>query len=225
LLLNNVTNAQSFNYERDYNNILKHSQTKGDSLEYKKLLPKFLKNDKSLTVYQTLALMIGYSGLPTYKPFNDLKTEHLILHLNDSAKYDDAIRVCDSFLRFHPLNQAAIIEKAYAFFKLKKTDSAVYYKQQFANLMAAMDWSGDGHSPDKAMFALGLEDGRNFADKYYHADVLDSKTLLDSHGNYCNAVDLKFKKNGKTDNMTFYFVLQHAANTTAKKNADINKKP
>ena len=223
LFTSTISHAQSFNYERDYNSILKQTQTKGDSLNYNRLLPRFLNNDKSLTVFQILALMIGYSGLPEYKPFDDLKTEHTILHLNDSAKYEVAIHLCDSFLHHHPLNQLAIIEKAYAYYKLKKNDSAAYYKKQFANIMAAMDWSGDGRSADKAMFALGLEDGKNFADKYYHADVGETKTVIDKYGNYCSAVKMNYKKDGKTDSMVFYFVLQHAANTTTEKK--VNNKP
>lgn len=217
-----TANAQTFNYERDYNNILRQTQTIGDSLNYNKLLPKFLRNDKSLTVFEVLALMIGYSGRPEYRPFEDLKTEHLMLHLNDSAKYENAVHLCDSFLKFHPLNQTAIIEKAYAYYKLKNNDSAVYYKKQFANIMTAMDWSGDGRTPEKAMFALGLEDGKNFADKYYHADVGDTKTIINKYGNYCSAVEMKYKKDGKTNSLIFYFVLQHAANTTAKKGSNNN---
>jgi hypothetical protein len=227
LLLSTIgCKAQSFNYQKDYNTLLMHTQTKGDSIDYKSLLPKFLNNDPKLTVYQTLALMIGYTGLPDYKPFEDIKIERLLLQLNDSAKYEQVLTMCDTFLITHPLNQTAIIEKAYAFYKLKKNDSAAFYKEQFGRLMAAMDWSNNGRSPNTAMFAIGPKDGQNFVDKYYHADVGNTGNTTDKDGNYCSSVEMKYKKEGKDKSVVFYFVLQHAANSTAKKNnVQVNKKP
>jgi len=208
--------AQHFNYEKDYPAILKRTQTKGDSLNYVSLLPKFLKNDPTLSVYETLCLMIGYSGLPGYKPFNDVKTERWLIRLNDSARYETVLKVCDTFLKRQPLNQAAIIEKAYAFYKLNKNDSAAFYKEQFARIMATMDWSNDGRTPGTAMFALGPDDGKNFADKYYHAEVGKTGTVLNDQGNYCSSVETLFKRDGKQKSTVFYFVLQHALNTADK---------
>lgn len=209
--------AQPFNYERDYPALLKRTQHKGDSIYYFTLLPKFISNDSSMSVYETLCLMIGYTGLPEYKPFEDIKTERLLLKLNDSTQYESVLKICDTFLQRHPLNQAAIIEKAYAFYKLNKNDSAAFYKEQFARIMATMDWSNDGRTVDNAMFALGPDDGKNFADKYYHAEVAQVGTVTDSHGNYCSKVEMIYKKEGKEHSIYFYFVLQHAANTTARK--------
>lgn len=209
--------AQHFNYEKDYPIILKKTQTKNDSLNYFTLLPKFLNNDSSLSVYETLSLMIGYSGLPDYRPFTDIKTERLLVQLNDSAKYETVLKACDTFLERHPLNQAGIIEKAYAFYKLNKNDSAAFYKEQFARIMATIDWSSDGRTPETAMFALGPDDGKNFADKYYHAEVGKTGTVINNYGNYCSSVETLYKKDGKQKSVIFYFVLQHAANTTAGK--------
>jgi len=219
----NRAQGQAFQYARDYERILQQTQTPGDSLEYGKLLPLFRANDRNLTVYQMLALMIGYTGRPEYRPFEDVKTERLLLRLNDSARYKETLTACDTFLRSHPLNQAAIIEKAYAFYKLGRNDSAAFYKEQFGRLMAAMDWSGNGRSPDGAMFAMGPEDGLNFVDKYYHAEVSRSRSVTDSDGNYCSAVEMKFRKDGQDRHVVFYFILQHAANTTAKKSPPAHK--
>jgi hypothetical protein len=209
--------AQHFNYEKDYAAILKRTQAKNDNLNYVTLLPKFLNNDSSLSVYEMLCLMIGYSGLPVYKPFTDVKTERLIVELNDSARYETALKVCDTFLAKHPLNQGGIIEKAYAFYKLNKNDSAAFYKEQFARIMATMDWSNDGRTPETAMFALGPDDGKNFADKYYHAEVGNTSNIINNYGNYCSSVEMLYKKEGKQKSAIFYFILQHAANTTARK--------
>ncbi len=209
--------AQKFSYHLDYEKLLKRTRQKNDSLYYPTLLRAFLKNDSTLTVYQMLSLMVGYTGLSGFSPYDDLKTEKLIYKFNDSARYDEVIHICDTFLKTHPLNQQAIIEKSYAFHKLGNADSSRFYKEQFSRIMAAMDWSADGRSPDHAMFAIGPNDGRNFIDKYYHAELGRHSTTEDSQGNFCDMLEIKFKKKGKEESAVFFFVIQHAVNTTAKK--------
>lgn len=208
--------AQNFSYQRDYDKILARTKIKSDSLYYPALLPLFLKNDSTLSVFKMLSLMIGYTGLPGYRPFDDIRTEKRIYTLNDSARYEEAVRLADSFLKTHPLNQTAIIEKSYAYHKLNKEDSSRYYKEQFGRIMAAMDWSGNGRSPDYAMFSIGPHDGRNFIDKYYHSEVGRDGSEEDSDGNFCDMLEMKFKRKGKTESVVFFFVIQHAVNTTAK---------
>lgn len=198
LFLSAHSYAQQFNYERDYPAIVQRSKNTTDSLSYKKLLPKFLNNDATLTVYETLCVMIGYTGLSNYKPFDDLKTERYITTLNDSAKYELALKTCDTFLAHHPLNQKALIEKAYAFYKLKNDDSATFYKGQFAKIMAAMDWSNNGRTANTAMFAIGPEDGQNFVDKYYHAEVGSIAATTDKDGNYCSKIEMKYKQKARS---------------------------
>lgn len=215
-LLSFAAKAQHFDYNHDYERILTRTHNVADSLYYPALLTRFCTNDPNLTVFQVLVLMIGYTGREDFHPYNDLKTEQLIYRLNDSARYKDVISVCDTFLRQHPMNQQAIIEKAYAFHQLKQPDSSQFYKQQFGRIMAAMDWSADGGTPDRAMFAIGPKDGANFIDKYYHADLGRSGTTEDSQGNFCNMLEMKFKKEGKEQTRVLYFVIQHAVNTTAK---------
>ena len=161
--------------------------------------------------------MIGYTGWEQYAPYEDLKIERLIYKLNDSARYQEAIAVCDTFLKTHPLNQQAIIEKSYAFHKLNQPDSSRYYKEQFGRIMAAMDWSADGRSPDHAMFAIGPDDGKNFIDKYYHAELGRDGSDEDSNGNFCDMLEMKIKQKGKEQSVVFFFAIQHAVNTTAKK--------
>jgi hypothetical protein len=212
-----VSYGQNFSYHNDYERILQRTKQKADSLYYPTLLSSFLKNDSSLSVYKMLCLMIGYTGRKDFDPYHDLKTEKLIYELNDSTRYNDVITVCDTFLKTHPLNQQAIIEKSYAFHKLGQLDSSKYYKEQFGRIMAAMDWSANGRSPDHAMFAIGPHDGKNFIDKYYRADLGRSGSDEDSHGNFCDILEMKIKRNGKEQSVVFFFVIQHAVNTTGKR--------
>lgn len=212
-----VCYGQNFSYHRDYEKILQQTKQETDSLYYPTLLSSFQKNDSSLSVYKMLCLMIGYTSRKNFDPYHDLETEKFIYKLNDSARYHEVIKLCDTFLKTHPLNQQAIIEKSYAFHKLDQSDSSKYYKEQFGRIMAAMDWSADGRSPDHAMFAIGPGDGKNFIDKYYHADLGRSGSDEDSHGNFCDMLEMKIKRNGKEQSVVFFFVIQHAVNTTAKR--------
>lgn len=213
LLAGHAARGQNFDYNKDYEQLLKRSKDPKDSLYYEGLLQRFRVNDKKLTVFETLALMIGYTGTKNYKPYAYLKTERAIKVLNDSARYEQVLKTTDTFLAAHPLSQQAIIEKAYAFHQLKQKDSSLFYKEQFGRIMAAMDWSNDGRTPETAMFAVGQRDGENFIDKYYHADLGRDGAVEDRNGNLCDMLEMKFKKDGVEKSLVFYFVIQHATNT------------
>lgn len=210
-----LVRGQSFEYNRDYEKGLSRSRDKTDMLYYPRLLPRFLTQDTTLTVTDMLYLMIGYTGLPGFRPYQDMETEKRIYRLNNEAQYAAAILICDTFLQQHPLNQSAIIEKAYAFHQLGKKDSAAFYKEQFGRIMAAMDWSGNGHDPESAIFSIGPYDGQNFIDKYYHADLGRSGSAEDSKGNFCYQLEMLFKRAGQKQAVVLFFAIQHAVNTTA----------
>ncbi len=210
-----LVQGQSFDYNRDYEKGLNRSRDKADALYYPRLLPRFLAQDTTLTVTEMLYLMIGYTGLPGFRPYEDIETEKRVYRLNNEAKYKEAILVCDTFLQRHPLNQSAIIEKAYAFHQLGRKDSAAFYKEQFGRIMAAMDWSGSGHDPESAIFSIGPYDGQNFVDKYYHADPGRSGSAEDSKGNFCYKLEMLFKRDGQKQSVVLFFAVQHAVNTTA----------
>ncbi len=217
-LLNWAAPAQSqeFLYDRDYQPMLLRSKTQGDPFYYSNLLSRFLVNDSTLSVIEMMYLMIGYTGTPYFQPYLYRATEKTIKSLNDQRRYKEALMICDTFLTRYPLSQSAIIEKAYAFHQLKQYDSAVHYKEQFARIMAAMDWSADGHSPETAMFAIGPYDGQNFVDMYYHAELGKINTVENQNGDLCSAVEIIFKQKEQVQKTNFYFVIQHAANTLKK---------
>jgi hypothetical protein len=210
-----VVQAQTFDYQRDYDKMLARTKNKADTMCYEALLPRFLEQDTTLTVTEMLYLMIGYTGQPGFKPYQDLETEKRVYRLNNEAKYNEAIQAADTFLQEHPLNQSVLIEKAFAFHQLKQKDSAAVYKGQFSRIMAAMDWSARGRTPEEAIFSMGPRDGQNFIDKYYHADLGRSGTAEDHDGNLCQMLEMKFKKAGKEQAVVLYFAIQHAVNTTA----------
>ena len=210
-----MVKAQVFDYHKDYDKMLVRTQDKADTMYYNRLLPRFLKLDTTLTVKEMLYLMVGYTGQPGFKPYQDLETEKRVYSLNNEARYDKAIQAADSFLKLHPLNQSVLIEKAFAYHQLKQLDSAAFYKGQFSRIMATMDWSARGRTPEEAIFAIGPQDGQNFIDKYYHADLGRSGSAEDRDGNFCQMLEMKFRKAGKEQAVVLYFAIQHAVNTTA----------
>jgi hypothetical protein len=207
--------AQAFDYHRDYERMLTRTKDKTDTVYYQYLLPRFQAQDTTLTVAEMLYLMIGYTGQPGFNPYKDLETEKRVYRLNNEGKYAEAIQASDTFLQQHPLNQSVLIEKAFAFHQLKQSDSATFYKGQFSRIMAAMDWSAGGRTPEEAIFSIGPQDGNNFIDKYYHADLGRSGSTEDRNGNFCQMLEMKFRKSGKEQSVVLYFAIQHAVNTTA----------
>jgi len=71
----------TFNYRKDFKNILAKTKDKSDNLSYEKLLKRFTVNDTTLTDYDVLALLIGYTDKPEYKPYSDITTEREIYNL------------------------------------------------------------------------------------------------------------------------------------------------
>ena len=205
--------AQNFNYEEDYKKILQRSKNINDSLYYGKLLKRFNANDTTLSNFEVLALMIGYTGQKNFKPYSYLDIEEEIYMLNDKAKFKDAIKVSDTFIISHPVSQIALIEKSYAFHKLGIKDSANKYSFRFRKIMEAMAWSGNGKTPETAIFAVGPTDGQNFIKKYYGADIGAMGSTRDKYENFCDMLEMKYEKNGETKSVKLYFAIEHATNT------------
>jgi len=137
------TYGQEFDYHRDYETILSQTRDTSDALNYDVLLDKFQDNDTTLTDFEVLALLIGFTENEHFKPYDYLTTERDIYALNGNGHYEEALSMCDSFLVKVPLSQQALLEKSYSHHKLEQADSAQYYILQFRRIMSAMAYSGD----------------------------------------------------------------------------------
>lgn len=197
----------NFDYQRDFNTILARSKDPNDKLYYDKLLKRFQATDSTLTGYEVLALMIGFTDKPAYRPYHDLIAERTIYRLNGDKKYNEALDTATIFLNTHPLSLKTLFEKAYAFHKLNKEDSASLYLCQGRLILKAMRFSGDGHSPDTPIFALGPADGQDYIYKA-GADIGTMGDGQDKYGNFLDILEAKLK-DGKS--VTLYFIIQHAA--------------
>lgn len=204
-----ITKAQvNFNYQKDYELIAARTGDFRDVLYYDKLRDRFTRNDTSLSNFEVLSLLIGFSKQSNFKPKEDYQKEQRIYNLNSEGKYQDAITEAGHFLRTHPVSEAAIIEKSYAFMQLGKKDSADYYLRQFSLIMSAMTYSGSGTSVEDPIFALAPGDAQNYIIKYLVADVGTMTSTTDKAGNYVDVMDVKFADGHVTP---YYFITQHAA--------------
>lgn len=200
------TSGQAFDYKRDFKPILEQTQDKGSPLFYQKLLIRFLDNDTSLSNAETLALMIGYTEDPHYKPFEDMEPEKEVFDLNDEGSFEDALVKGKNYLQKHPLSLRVLKEVSYTYHSLKKEDSANYYMDLVDKIMNAMTYSGNGKKPETPMFSLGLADGEYFIPNV-GMKVLNKDTDWNKDNLFMEIIDAS--KSGD-DHINYYFVIQHA---------------
>lgn len=217
-----VGQEYSFTYHTDYPRLLARTQTKADELYYPKQLKRFVQNDTSLTDYEVLALLIGFTADKNYHAYPDLAVERSLYKLNDQGRYREAASKGRSFNKTHPLNQMALIELSFAYHQLHKPDSSAYFVRQFHRVMDAMALSGSGLHPDSALFSLTPADGQNFILKYLRAEIGHMRSGTDSHGNYLDIIEYVSEEDGAR--LPLYFNIQHAAKQLKKQLRESNEK-
>lgn len=199
----------SFHYASDFKKVLTKTKDPADALSYDKLLKRFNANDSTLSDYEVLALLIGFTDKPEYKPYDDLDIEREIYKLNGEKKYAEALELANKFLKTHPLSVKALFEKSYAYHKLDQDKDATYFATQGFMIFKAMYFSGDGQSQETASFALGPADGQDYIYKFVRADIGTMGSGRDGNNNFLDILDAKFKDGHVVQ---LYFIIQHATN-------------
>jgi len=197
----------AFNYRNDFKNILAKTKDKSDNLSYEKLLKRFTVNDTTLTDYDVLALLIGYTDKAEYKPYSDITTERQIYNLNGDEKYKEGLELGLKFIKTHPLNVKTLFEISYSYHKLNQKDSAKIYSNQGFRIFEAMYFSGNGKTKETPTFALGPADGQDYIYKFVNADIGTMGSGRDKNGDFLDILEAKFK-DGHTLNL--FFIIQHA---------------
>lgn len=197
----------AFNYKDDFQKVLAKTKDINDKLSYSKLLKRFTASDTTLTDFEVLALLIGFTDKPEYKPYDDLTTEREVYKLNGEKKYQEGLDKANEFLKTHPLSVKALFEKSYSFHKLEKNDSAQYYMYQGQRIFKAMYFSGDGKTTETPTFALGPADGQDYIKKFVGVKIGVMGSGKDKNGNFLDILEVKFE-DGQT--MNLYFIIQHA---------------
>jgi len=229
-----------FNYHRDFKAIFEQTKADTSALYYDKLLARFLLNDSSLTHAETLALMIGFTEDPYYKPLEDMESELEIFEHNKSSEFHEAIEKGRPFLEHHPLSLLTLREVSFAYNRLGKEysknsqfdsavicqDSSKYFMDLNDKIMEAMIYSGKGRRTDNPIFSLGLADGEYFLPNVGY-EIEKKATDWNRDKDFMEIIQVV---NDQAVSINYYFVIQHAkvkidndkANEMASKK---NKKP
>jgi hypothetical protein len=221
-LSDSVPPVLTFNYKKDYKSLLDSSQDPASVYYYPTLLKRFNDNDSTLSNYEVLALMVGHTISPKYKPLEDLEKENEIFELNLGGKYEEALSKGISFLKSRALNLLVFREVAYAYEQQSKyyskelqfekaiqyQDSSKYYMSLNDKIMEAMIFSGKGKSPKEPIFSLGLSDG-----EYFIFNVGFEIEKKDTEWSKDGLFQLKITAIQGLMPSTYYFVIQHARDT------------
>jgi hypothetical protein len=208
----------TFNYQNDFNNILEKTKDPKDNLFYDNLLKRFSVNDTTMTSHEVLALLIGFTAKPEYKPYSDFNIEREIYRLNDENKYQEGLDAGLKFIKTNPFSIKALVEITYSYYKLGKEDSARYYRDRGKRIFQAMYYSGNGKETETPTFALGPTDGQDYVHKFIGAEIGTMGSGQDKNGNFLDKIEAKFE-DGQT--VMLYFIIQHA---TAKMFSEENLK-
>lgn len=195
-----------FNFQRDFKAILEKTKDKTSDLYYQKLLIRFLDNDSSLSRAETLALLIGFTENPHYKPYKDMGTEKEIFDMNEDGDYEAALVESKIYLQTHPVSLRILKERSYSYHQLRKQDSAKYFMDLVDKVMGAMIYSGKGKTQDAAIFSLGLIDGEHFIENA-GLTVANKTTSSAKSKTLYYIVDALSDEGTHTD---YFFILQHA---------------
>ena len=198
LIAGQITYSQtSFNYKDDFNKVLSKSKDLKDNLSYDKNLKRFNSNDTTLTDYEILALLIGFTDKPQYRPYQDLDIERDIYKLNGDKKYKAGLEKGKKFIETHPLSVKTLFEISFSFHKLNKEDSAQYYLYQGQRIFKAMNFSGDGKTKETPTFSLGPTDGQDYINKFVGGDIGTMRSGRDKNGNFLDILEVKFEDGNK----------------------------
>jgi len=195
-----------FDYGRDFKAIVEKTKDRTSAFYYDKLLKKFLDEDSTITKQETLALMIGFTEDPHFKPWEDLQTEKEIFDMNDSADYQGSLDASKPYLNTHPLSLRILKERSFSYNQLKQKDSAIYYMNLVDKIMKAMIYSGKGKKPETPIFSLGLADGEYFIPNV-GMSVAGKSTDWDKHSRFLEIIDAM---NDMGEHNKYYFIIQHA---------------
>lgn len=205
-----------FSYHRDFKVLLSRTQDKTDPFYYDTLLQRFLNDDSSLTSYEVLVLQIGFTAKEEYKPYKNLETERELYRLNSDGKINEALELCKSFIKTHPLSFSANRELSYCYHKLGNKKLKEKYWKRFQKIADSMVLPGKGTDINNSLFALGPADGQTLIRSLWFKEIGTMGSGRDENGYFHDILEMKFEDSDKS--VTLYFNIDHAM-----KNSEFSK--
>jgi hypothetical protein len=205
IIFSSLFGQEKFDYHKDFKTFLNQSQDSLSVYYYPNLLDRFNKNDSTLTDLDIIALQIGFTNNPNYKPYQTIDKEREIKSLINQKKYGDAVVMCNEFLKTNPINFTALMEKGFAYMKLQN-DSALFYKEKFMKVLNSVMASGNG-TIDKPYFVLSPIDGQTLITHIFGGSIGMMGSGDDPNGYFVDILEMK--KEGK-EPRTLYFNINHA---------------
>jgi uncharacterized protein DUF4919 len=170
----------AFNYHTDFPKILAQTTDSTGPLYYDKLFVRFRVNDTTLTDFEVLALLIGFTARPAYTPYNP---EEFRIHQLDVYQHAEAVRaLADSLLLRQPFNTTALWYRALALNRMKQHHAADRARWKFDRIMRAMAGTGDGLTPETAIFTLDM--GFDYLTYYLGGSSPSIGTVTNQFGDY-----------------------------------------
>lgn len=200
-----VQGQSPFDYKRDFESILKQSLDSSSNYYYPRLLERFERNDSSLTHLEVLALQIGFTGSPDYKPYKTIDAEREIKTLIADKDYAAALKACNDVLATNPLNLTALMEKSFSYIKLEK-DSAEFHREKVMRVIGSIVKSGSG-TVESPYFVLGPIDGQTLITIVFGASIGAMGSGADPNGYFIDRLEMI--KEGK-EPRTICFNIDHA---------------
>lgn len=204
-------NAQAtFNYKKDFKKIQIKSQKGFDDFYYEKLFKRYNRNDSTLSNQEMLALLIGYTARPEFKPYENVfksKDNKPADNLNVRDEINKALTINKS----NPFELENILKLGYLYMTNSQEDSAKYYVFRAKKIFKAMRFSGDGKTKETPMFSLGPYDGKYFVESFLGKNVFLRGSTYDSSNQL-----LEIVKTDSTEAGNFYFIIDHARQISFK---------
>lgn len=205
LIFCSLFGQEGFDYHKDFKRFLERSKDSLSSYYYPNLLDRFNKNDSTLADLDIIALQIGFTNNPNYKPYQTIDMEREIKNLINQKKYKDVLVICNELLKTNPVNFTALMEIGFAYMKLQN-DSALLYKAKFMSILNSVMSSGNG-TIDKPFFVLSPIDGQTLITHIFGGSIGMMGSGADPNGYF---VDILEMKNEGKEPVTLHFNINHA---------------
>jgi Domain of unknown function (DUF4919) len=157
-------NGQTFDYSKDYKRILKETGDPKGKYFYDTLRNRFLRDDKTLTNADLIALQIGFSQKDGYNPYGDIDLDRAFIGSANRDDTDTTVWYGTEYLKRNPVSLSANFALWKAYEKRNQNDLAEKYKSRFQRLVDSILTTGDG--VNKHYFVLSPINGQILIRKY-----------------------------------------------------------